>query len=100
MKVLLKRNLFLGGSRYRQDSLGVEIPDTVDGKKVVLLDAKKPHGADEIVLPRDVVLFDETKPRVILRGELLKGMEKPKPPQALSQMKLPETEEELLNKKR
>jgi hypothetical protein len=99
MKVLLKRTLFLGGSRYRQNSLGTEIPDMVDGKTVILYDEKKPPTKDELVLPRDAVLFDETKPRVVLKGELLKGMEKPKP-QALSQVKVPETEEELLNKKR
>lgn len=98
MKVLLKRNLFLGGSRYRQNSLGTELPDEVDGKKLVL-PSDKPLGKDEMALPLGTTLFDETKPRVILSTELLKGQARPKPT-ALSEMKNPISEEEMLNKKR
>ncbi len=36
MKVALKRNLFLGGYRYRADPAGVELPDVVDGRELIL----------------------------------------------------------------
>jgi hypothetical protein len=101
MKVLLRRNLFLGGSRYRQNSLGTEIPDSVDNKTVVLHPSVtgKPLGKDEIALPKEITLFDEKKPRVILKGELLKGTEKPKPT-ALSELPKQLSNEELLEKKK
>lgn len=58
MKVLLKRGLFLGGVRYRQDSLdGVEIPDDVDGKPVVLFKDWRKGDDTQIPLPRDAELF-------------------------------------------
>lgn len=69
------------------------------GDKKVVLPSDKPLGKDEIALPKGTTLFDETEPRVILTGELLKGMPKTKP-QALSQMKVPESNEELLEKKK
>ena len=58
MKVMLRRDLFLGGTRYRQDNLGTEIPDEVDNKKVVLFKEGAP-AEGEVMLPRDAVLWTQ-----------------------------------------
>lgn len=57
MKVMLHRDLFLGGNRYRQSDSGTEIPDYIDEKKVVLFK----EGVDpekEITLPRDAKMYE------------------------------------------
>lgn len=100
MKVLLRRDLFLGGSRYRRNNLGTEIPDVVDNKKVVLYSKDKVGAADELVLPKDAIAFDPEKVPVLqLMGKVLKNEPKPKP-MALSQMPKQASDLELLEKKK
>jgi hypothetical protein len=57
MKVALKRNLILGGNRYRADPDGVEVPDYVDGKKVVFKKDWNPGDEESIPLPSDAELW-------------------------------------------
>lgn len=85
MRVLLQRNLFLGGQRYRRDSYGTEIPDEVDGLKVVLYD-KNVSAEDRekvMMLPKDVVLY--TKPDRTRSNDLLKNATATRPT-ALSEL--------------
>jgi hypothetical protein len=58
MLVSLKRQLFLGGARYRANPAGVELPDFLDGKKVVLYSEwEKATDKDELIpLPKDAEL--------------------------------------------
>lgn len=78
MKVLLARNLYIGGVLYERQSLGNEIPDEVDGIKVVLWTkenkAKSSAEAETgdrtiMVLPPDVKLY--TEPGIKLDTDLL-----------------------------
>jgi len=64
MRVLLARQLLLGGHRYRADTAGVEIPENVEGKKVVTYDEwlgmDSDTGREGVVpLPKDAVLYDD-----------------------------------------
>ena len=86
MKVLLRRDLYLAGQRFRVSSNGVEIPDTLDGKEVVLWSADEGKDGKRLVLPRDAKLFDAAeKPSAPMAGELVKETGHPKPI-ALSQI--------------
>lgn len=87
MKLLLRRDLFLGGSRYRRSPYGTEVPNEVDGRKVVLF---KEWGGDSSVipLPRDAEMFDPGKPVQILPTDLLQPTKTK--PVALSQLPKPE----------
>ncbi len=83
MKVVLKRNLFLGNARYRVNSYGTEIPDEVDGKAVILPNAgRKVDAEKEIMLPHGTVLFDEGKvpAKVVDKPMALSQMPKAKTP--------------------
>lgn len=72
MKILLQRDLYLGGILYKSDPRGTEIPEEIGGKKVVLWTPEYDKAVrqyqkemqedgytevqipeDEIVLPRD-----------------------------------------------
>lgn len=81
MRVLLQRDLFMGGSRYRRDRTGTELPEFVDGRKVVFKsDTNNPET--EFVLPKDAKPFEE--PDAPKAGDLVRtGRPKPK---ALSQL--------------
>lgn len=59
MIVRLKRDLFLGGMLFRASRFGVEIPDVIEGKPVVLAADKK---GDCIVLPKDAERLDKQLP--------------------------------------
>jgi len=87
MKLILRRDLFLNGCRYRRDPYGTEVPDTVDGRKVVLHKDWK-EGSNDIPLPRDAELFDPAKPVQVMQYDLLKPTKQK--PIALSQMPKPE----------
>lgn len=77
MRVALKRNLILGGQRYRADVSGVEIPDFIDGKKVVLKKDWRDGDENTIPLPQDAEIY--TKPVEGIRDMMIKG--KTIPPQ-------------------
>lgn len=61
----LKRDLFLGGNRYRQQEGGTEIPDTIGSggevRKVVPWREDRKYKDDEVPMPRDAELFEEGK---------------------------------------
>lgn len=59
MRIALKQNLFLGGQRYRADPGGVDLPDFVDGKKLVLKEdwVKAGRPEDQIPLPEDAEIY-------------------------------------------
>ncbi len=59
MRVVLPRTLILGDIRYRAQSDGVEIPDFVNGKQVVLYDEKATKADKEKVymLPKEAYLY-------------------------------------------
>jgi hypothetical protein len=72
MRVALKRNLFLGGQRFRADPQGVDLPDIVDGRELILHkdylkrknEAKDDAALEELdekylSLPRDAELYTE-----------------------------------------
>lgn len=59
MKVILRRDLFLGGIKYEADPEGTEIPDMIDGKKVVLPKEATEGEEKTISLPHDALLFTE-----------------------------------------
>lgn len=67
MKVHLKRNLWLNEVQYRAEPDGVEVPDMINGRRVVLFGANDKQPND-IVLPRDAVLFDKPSP---VQGEVI-----------------------------
>lgn len=69
MRVLLQRNLFLGGNRYRRDRYGTEIPDFVGDRKVVLYDEKLRDDDSVQMLPKDTVLY--TKPDELQSNDLI-----------------------------
>lgn len=59
MRLMLKRDLFIGGSRYKQDNFGTEVPDIIDEKEVVFWEKGKEYDYGKvIVLPRDAVLWE------------------------------------------
>lgn len=66
MRLMLKRELFLGGARYRQNNLGTEVPDMVGDREVVLWEKGKKYDLDkQVVLPQDAVLWaPDVKPPV------------------------------------
>lgn len=70
MKVALKRNMILDGQRYRADPDGVEVPDYINGKPVVLRKDWNP-GDEAIPLPSDAELWVE--PVKNIEGLLTKG---------------------------
>jgi hypothetical protein len=76
MRVLLARQLLLGGHRYRADTAGVEIPENVEGKKVVTHDEwlgmDSDTGREGVVpLPKDAVLYDDVDAtRPVLRAQV------------------------------
>jgi len=77
MLVKLKRNLILADVRYRDQGNGVEIPEIINGKKVVPYDKRGDVPGTFWVLPRD--------------AEILTGPQEPLPedkdiPIALSQV--------------
>jgi hypothetical protein len=82
MKVLLRRDLFLEAHLYRASPRGTEIPDTLNGKKIILHSVWKGMAEKErvnvIPLPRDAQLMTVEVP-----------LEPPQAPLALSQVKLP-----------
>lgn len=57
MKVLLKRDLFLGRIFYSASRNGTEVPDFVDGKAVVLADYANFDPSKHIKLPKDAIAF-------------------------------------------
>lgn len=59
MLVSLKRNLVLADRRYRDFGQGVEIPDQIDGKKVVPYDKRGEVPGKFWVLPKDAVILTE-----------------------------------------
>ena len=59
MKVILRRDLFLGGIKYEADPAGTEIPDVIDGRKVVLSDPEYRPDEKTLRLPADTVIFNE-----------------------------------------
>jgi hypothetical protein len=61
MLVKLQRDLFLGEHFFKARSGGIEIPDTIEGKAVVL-HADKGKSANCFVLPKDAVRLDAAKP--------------------------------------
>jgi|SRR5882672_2256003 len=59
MKVLLRRPLFLEGQLFLQSNSGTEIPEELNGKRIVL---KKDwvRGEEGVIpLPSDAIMFDE-----------------------------------------
>jgi len=76
MRVILARQLLLGGHRYRADSAGVEIPEQVDGKNVVLYDDWLAMDSDtakenSVPLPKDAKLYgDPDAPKTPLRAQV------------------------------
>lgn len=71
MKVLLQRNLFLGGNRYRRDPYGTELPDYVDGRKVVIFEERLIGDETIVMLPKDAVPYE--KPDVVRHDDPIKG---------------------------
>lgn len=61
MLVKLQRSLSLGGFRFRALPEGTEIPDHIEGKKVVAYDKKGEPGKDW-VLPKDAKILSELLP--------------------------------------
>ena len=93
MKVFLTRDLFLGGSRYRQRADGTEVPDFIttgdDRKmKVVLPEEGKTFDPDtHIVLPKGTTLYEKGKENPHSRSDRrLIGNEAKTEPVALSQL--------------
>lgn len=62
MRVMLRRDLFLGGVRYRQNNRGTEVPDTIvqDGvvKKIVFWKKGVEQDPKLIPLPADAMPYD------------------------------------------
>jgi len=84
MKVLLKRDLFLAGRRFRQNPLGTEIPGKLDGKNVVLFSAWDRADEGQVPLPRDAKLFSADAP--VEESPLLRSNAHSDEPVALSQL--------------
>lgn len=88
----LKRDLFLGGCRYRQQDGGTEVPDHLveaDGtiKKIVPANKDRKYAADEVPMPRDAELYDATKTYAGRADRRLLGKKTTGPePVALSQL--------------
>lgn len=59
MKVILRRNLYLGDILYKPHPSGTEIPDEIDGKKVVLPKEYPHKEPDTIELPLDALIWNE-----------------------------------------
>lgn len=58
MRVMLRRDLFLGGNRYRQNNRGTEIPEELDGKKVVFWKRGVEDDPKVIPLPHDALPYE------------------------------------------
>jgi len=86
----LKRDLFLGGMRFRQQDGGTDIPDhihTEQGiKKVVLANKERKYAEDEIPLPQDAELYDAAKTYAGRADKRLLGKQEPVKPVALSEL--------------
>lgn len=61
MLVKLRRDLFLGEYFFKARPGGIEIPDSINGKPVVMHSEKDKH-ADRYVLPKDAVRLDTANP--------------------------------------
>lgn len=83
MHVLLQRNLFLGGQRYRRNRFGTEIPDEIDGRKIVLFDPARRDDDTVLMLPQDAVAF--TSPDELKSNDLISNAAATRPT-ALSEM--------------
>lgn len=91
MRVMLKRDLFLGGNRYRQDSRGTEVPDEIGGKKVVFWGRGVEDDPKVIPLPVDAIPYEAGMKMPAAQGgrtPLLKNNANPTPV-ALSQIPRP-----------
>lgn len=95
MRYLLRRDFSVLGYLFKRDASGTEIPEEINGKKIVLFSDFNPETTD-IPLPNDAVLFEQAKdidPNPII----IKNA--PDKPIALSQMPIQKSPEELLKDK-
>lgn len=87
VKVLLRRDLFIGGVKYEADPAGTDLPDVVEGKKLVFAADPYVEADKELKLPWDAVPWtEEASKKAPPPRQLLRNAGEPPPQTALSEL--------------